>query len=128
MIIRNEQQNSFSMRARLKSFRYALEGLTSFFASQHNAIIHLFVTVFVFIAAIFFHVAKGEMIAIILATAFVWSAELFNTAIEKLCDMASKDFHPAIKFIKDISAAAVFLSAVAAFLTGLIIFLPKIVS
>jgi len=36
--------------------------------------------------------------------------------------------HPGIKFIKDVSAAAVLLSAVAAFLTGAIIFIPKLLS
>jgi diacylglycerol kinase len=42
--------------------------------------------------------------------------------------MVSKDFDPRIKFIKDVSAAAVLLSAIAAFFTGAIIFLPKLLS
>jgi len=53
---------------------------------------------------------------------------LFNTAIEKLADMVSGDFHPSIKFIKDVSAAAVMVSAMAAFITGAIIFLPKLLA
>src|SRR5207249_7324222 len=126
MIVKHEQSNSFSIKARLKSFRYAFEGLNRFFATQHNAIIHLFITITVLAAAMFFSVTKGELIAIILATGFVWTTELFNTAVEKLCDMVSKDHHPSIKFIKDVSAAAVLISALAAFLTGAIIFLPKI--
>jgi len=126
MITRNEFPNSFSWSARLKSFRYAFEGLTAFFAAEHNAIIHLFITIFVFIAAAFFNLNKGEWIAIIFATGFVWVTELFNTAIERLSDLVSKDFNPGIKLIKDVSAAAVFVAAVVAFLTGTIIFLPKI--
>ncbi|HET9825733.1 MAG TPA: diacylglycerol kinase family protein [Chitinophagaceae bacterium] len=126
MVTRNESPNSFSIRARLKSFRYAFEGLSSFFTSQHNAIIHLLITIFAFAAAAFFKVSKAELIAIIMATTFVWMAELFNTAIEKLSDVVSKEFHPTIKFIKDVSAAAVLVSAVAAFSTGMIIFVPKI--
>lgn len=126
MMIRDEQSNSFSVKARLKSFRYAFEGLTSFFATQHNAIIHLAITIFAFIAAAFFGVSKAEWVALVLAAGFVWMAELFNTVIEKLSDMVSREFHPTIKFIKDVAAAAVLVSAVAAFLTGAIIFLPKI--
>jgi len=126
MITRNESPNSFSWNARLKSFRYAFEGLTIFFAAEHNAIIHLLITIFVFIAAAFFNLSKGEWIAIILATGFVWTTELFNTAIERLSDLVSKDFNPEIKFIKDVSAAAVLVAAVVAFLTGAIIFIPKI--
>lgn len=126
LTINDKKRNSFSFKARLKSFQYAFDGINAFFESQHNAIIHLIITIFTFMAMMFFDVSKEEAIAIIVATGFVWVAELFNTAIEKLADMVSKEFHPAIKFIKDVSAAAVLLSAITAFLTGAIIFLPKL--
>ena len=125
LTIKNKNPNSFSVKARLKSFRYAFEGLNNFFSAQHNAIIHLLMTFAVVFAAIFFNVNRGEAIAIILAAGFVWAAEFFNTAIEKLADIVSKEFHPGIKFIKDVSAAAVLLSAITAVLVGAIIFLPK---
>jgi diacylglycerol kinase (ATP) len=128
IIIRHEQRDSFSIKARLKSFRYAFEGLNSFFITQHNALIHLLMTLLAFSGAVLFNVNKSEVIALILSAGFVWAAELFNTAIEKLADMVSKDLDPRIKFIKDVSAAAVLLSAVAAFFTGAIIFLPKLLS
>jgi len=128
LAIKTDPRNPFSIKSRLKSFRYAFEGLNAFFTAQHNAIIHLLMTLLAFSAAIFFNVSKAEAIAIVLAAALVWAAELFNTAIEKLADMVSKDYHPSIKFIKDVSAAAVLLSAVAAFITGAIIFLPKLLS
>ena len=126
--VKNELQNSFSIKARLKSFRYAFEGLNSFFNTQHNAIIHLLMTIVAFFAAIFFNVSRVEATAILLAVGFVWAAELFNTAIEKLADRVSKEFDPGIKFIKDVSAAAVLLSAIAASLVGAIIFLPKLLA
>ena len=126
LIIKNEQPVSFSLKARLKSIRYACEGLNAFFETQHNAIIHLVLTIMALAGAIFFAVSKTEMIAIIIVTALVWSAELFNTAVEKLADLVSKDFDPRIKFIKDVSAAAVLLSAIAALSTGAIIFVPKL--
>lgn len=128
LIIKKGQPGSFSLRARLRSFRYAFEGLNTFFATQHNAIIHLLITIMVFIAAVFFNVSKGETLAIILVVTLVWTAELFNTAIEKLADTVSKEFHPGIKFIKDVSAAAVLIAAAGAFITGLVIFLPKILA
>ena len=123
-----KDQNSFSIKARLKSFRYAFEGLNIFFSTQHNALIHLVMTLVAFSAGVFYNITKTEAIALALAAGFVWAAELFNTAIEKLADTISKDFHPGIKFIKDVSAAAVLLSAIAAFITGAIIFLPKVLS
>ena len=53
--------------------------------------------------------------------------ELINTAIEHLCDIVTKEIHPAIKIIKDVSAAAVLLAAAGSVVTGLIIFTPKII-
>jgi len=73
-------------------------------------------------------VSRGEAISIVLSVGLVWLAELFNTAIEKLCDVVSKEYHPAIKFIKDVSAAAVLVSAITAFVTGAIVFLPKLLA
>jgi diacylglycerol kinase (ATP) len=128
LTIKKNPSSPFSIKARLKSFQYAFEGLNSFFSTQHNAIIHLIMTLLVFSAAVFYNVTKVEAIAIALAIGFVWTAELFNTAVEKLADLVSKDYHPGIKFIKDISAAAVLLSAVTAIITGAIIFLPKLLA
>ncbi|HEV8504613.1 MAG TPA: diacylglycerol kinase family protein [Chitinophagaceae bacterium] len=126
LAIKKIPSNPFSIKARLKSFQFAFAGLNSFFSTQHNAIIHLIMTLLAFSAAVLYHVTKVEAIAITLSVGFVWTAELLNTAIEKLADLVSTDHHPAIKFIKDVSAAGVLLSALAAFITGAIIFLPKL--
>lgn len=53
---------------------------------------------------------------------------MFNTAIEKLCDVVHKEMHPGIKKIKDIAAGAVLLSALFSLITGVSIFLPKIIN
>src|SRR5690349_3689689 len=112
LTIQNESK-SFSIKARFKSFLHAFEGVNAFFLTQNNAIIHLFMTIAAFAAAIFFRVSTTEIIAITVVAGFVWAAEFFNTAIEKLADLASKDIDSNIKFIKDVSAAAVLLSAIA---------------
>ncbi|MDZ7782332.1 MAG: diacylglycerol kinase [Halioglobus sp.] len=43
---------------------------------------------------------------IILATGFALCAELFNTALEALCDLVEKEYNEKIRRIKDIAAAA----------------------
>lgn len=126
--LKNDGPLPFSIKARVKSIGFAIEGMVGFFRSQHNAIIHLAMTILVIFAALFFNISELETIAIVLAAGFVWTAELFNTAVEKLADIVSQEYHPAIKFIKDVSAAAVLVSAVAALITGCIVFLPKIFS
>jgi diacylglycerol kinase len=120
--------NRFSFRQRLKSFGYAFMGLRDFFSTQHNAIIHLAVTVIVFLAGWYFHLSRLEWAAITIVAAMVWAAELFNTAIEKMMDLYSKEFHPGIRFVKDVAAAAVLICAISAVVVGLLVFLPKIIS
>ena len=53
--------------------------------------------------------------------------ELLNTAIEKLCDVLQKNFHPGIKIVKDVVAGAVLVSALGSVCIGAMIFLPKII-
>lgn len=124
--MKNKQPQSFSFRARGSSIRYAYEGLLAFFTNEHNAIVHLFFTIVVFAAAIFFRVAGIELLVLILATGFVWVAEIFNTAIEAAMDHLAPEKHPRVKFIKDVSAAAVLVSAATAIVVGSFIFIPKL--
>lgn len=113
------------MKARLNSFKYAFEGIQQFFGKEHNAWLHLTGTIIVVILAIVFRVTRTELLALVIVTGSVWTAELFNTAIEKTADLISKEQHPGIKFIKDVAAAAVLISAITAFITGCIVFIPK---
>ena len=43
---------------------------------------------------------------IVLTTAFMIAAEMFNTAIEAICDFIHKEYHEQIRMIKDVAAAA----------------------
>jgi diacylglycerol kinase (ATP) len=120
------KSNSFSIKSRGQSFRYAYEGIISFLQTQHNAIIHFCFTVVAFIAAFVFKVSSNELIALVMVVGFVWFAEVFNTAVEAIMDHLCPQKHPAVKYIKDVSAAAVLIAAITAFIVGIIIFLPKI--
>jgi diacylglycerol kinase (ATP) len=121
-----KNKKSFSIRARGNSFKYAFEGIKNFFRSEHNAWLHLSGTIAVIVLAVVFQVSRLEMITLIFAIGFVWIAELFNTAIEKIMDFVSTEQRPNIKFIKDLSAAAVLIAAAVAFITGCIVFIPKL--
>jgi diacylglycerol kinase (ATP) len=117
---------AFSIRARANSFRFAWEGIYNFFSQEHNAWLHLAASVTVFIAAWRFHISRNEIILLIIVIGFVWVAEIFNTAIEKIMDFISLQRHPEVKFIKDLAAAAVLIAALTALLTGGLIFIPKL--
>jgi len=120
------KQQQFSLQSRLSSFGYAFNGLHAFLKQEPNARIHLVSTVMVFIAAIYFQVSRNEVIALIIVTGFVWVAEIFNTAIEKIMDFISIEKNSSIKFIKDLAACGVLLSAITAMVAGAIIFIPKL--
>lgn len=119
------ENKKFSLPARIKSFSYAFDGLFHFLKREHNAWIHLAATVIVIALSFIFPVSRSEAIALVFAIGLVWMAELFNTAIEKMMDFSTTEKLPAVKFIKDVSAAAVLVSSIMALVVGCIIFIPK---
>ena len=64
------------------------------------------------LAAAFALRAWVDFLLIVLVTAFVVVAEMFNSAIEALCDFVEARHNEKIKVIKDIAAAAVGLTIV----------------
>ncbi|MEP7142341.1 MAG: diacylglycerol kinase family protein [Ferruginibacter sp.] len=111
----------------IRSLRYAWQGVQYCFKTQLNFRIQLTVLLMVIIAGFVLKISNTEWLFIMGFSALVLVLELMNTAIEHLCDIITKDFHPAIKIIKDVSAAAVLLGAAASIVTGIIIFIPKII-
>jgi diacylglycerol kinase (ATP) len=119
-------QEGFSIRARVRSFRYALEGIAAFFQSEHNAWLHFMATIAVFTLATLVGVTKTEWLALVFAIGFVWVAEMFNTCIERVMDFVSDQRHKEIKFIKDLAAGAVLVAAITALVVGAVVFIPKL--
>jgi len=114
----------FSLRDRIKSFRYAFAGIKLMVKSQHNAWIHLLATAMSGAVGFYFKISEMEWIVLIGIISGVWIAEALNTSLEFLCDVASPDFHPLVEKAKDVAAGAVLIAAIAASLIGTIIFLP----
>ena len=117
---------TFSIRARAKSFQFAWQGIAAFLRREHNSWLHFIATVAVIILATAVGLSKTELLALVFAIGFVWVAEIFNTCIEHIMDFISTEKQPEIKFIKDLSAGAVLIAAVTALVTGGIIFIPKL--
>ncbi|WP_321281401.1 diacylglycerol kinase family protein [Marinifilum fragile] len=121
------KKSKFSIKARLNSFKHALRGLKIAVKEEDNAKIHLGIGIIMYILSAVLKLKKMEIVAVLFSIGFVVVAELFNTAIENLCDFVQPNDHKQIKKIKDISAAAVLLSAITAFLVGLILYLPRLI-
>ena len=116
----------FSWADRIRSFEYAFSGLRVLLKEEHNARIHLVITVAVILAAIFFRISALEWLVMILTIGFVFVTEIVNTAMEDIADFISPQRDDRIKRIKDLGAAAVVVAAFAAVAIGIIIFLPKL--
>ncbi len=111
---------------RFQSFGYAYEGFKVLWSSEANFRIHLIIFVLVLGLGFVFKINLLEWMLILFCVGIVFSAEAFNTAIEHLCNLNSKEINPEIKVIKDISAFAVLFLAVISMIVGIIIFLPKV--
>lgn len=116
----------FSLKARLKSFRYALQGIPRLLREQHNARIHFLATLIVIAAGCYFPISAQDWGLLLLAIGAVWMAEAMNTAVEYLGDAVSREQHPLIGAAKDVAAAGVLFMALAAAAVGGIVFLPHL--
>lgn len=114
------------MVKRAKSFTNAGRGLWIVLKSTHNAWIHLVVLVAAVVLGAFYEISRIEWILLVFAAGLVLAAETFNTAIVIDIDLTSPEFHPFARDTKDVAAGAVLLTAVAAAIIGLLIFVPYI--
>lgn len=119
------KNNGFTLRKRLRSFRYAAHGIRDLFR-EDNARIHAVVAVAVLVAGVWLGLSLTEWAVIMLTIGAVLAAEAVNTALESLCDRVSPGFDEHIRRAKDLAAGAVLLLAMAAVAVGLFIFLPKL--
>ena len=106
----------------IESFNFAIEGIIHVLRTQRNMRIHFAIAIGVLVAALAFDVSRLELIALLLAIAFVLIAEMVNTAIEAAVDVASTSFDPMAKLAKDIGAGAVLIAAVNAIAVGYLVF------
>jgi diacylglycerol kinase len=120
------KEENFSIKKRLLSFSYAFDGLRILFKEEHNSRIHLLAAVVAIILGVLLEISSLEWIAIVFSIGLVFAFEILNSALENLADYASPEKNDLIRKAKDLSAAAVFVAAMAALTVGFIIFLPKI--
>lgn len=116
----------FSLKERIRSFRYAFKGIWLLVREEHNFRIHLLATAIVIILGLYFRVSTSDWLWLTLCIGMVLTAEGFNSAIEKLVDLKQPEQDPKAGKIKDLAAGAVLLTAFTALIIGIIIFRPYI--
>ena len=110
----------------LAAFAFAFSGIWYCIQKEQNFRIQLLAIPVVVFLGIVYSLRAGEWIFILISIAAVLSLEMINTGIEKICNFIQPAQHPQIKIIKDVSAGAVLIVSIMAFICSLIIFLPKI--
>ena len=116
------------IKNRIRSFGYAFKGIALMFHHQPNFYIHLSLSVIALVLSYVLDLSRSEFLWIVLAIGLVLSAEIFNTAIEKLTDLVQPNQDPKAGKVKDLAAAAVLVLATTALSIGLIIFIPRLIN
>jgi len=115
------------LKNRSKAFGFAFSGLGAAFKSEINLQVELFIAVLVIAAGFYFSISNQEWIVILFCIALVFALEMFNSAIEKLCDLYTNEHNQKIKYIKDVCAGAVLITSIVSAIIGSMIFWPYLV-
>lgn len=108
-----------------QSFGYAWQGFRACMRTERNFRIHLTASVYVSVFALLGGLDGTRYAVLCLCFALMMSAELLNTAIERLCDRLSPGYDELVGQAKDIAAAAVFLCALFCVVIGAVFFVPS---
>ena len=114
-------------RRRVASFGHAGRGVWSALRSEVHLRFHAVATVVVIGLGFYSGLSRLEWALVALAVACVWAAELMNTAVEALTDLASPAYHPLAGKAKDVAAGAVLLAALGALVVGALVFIPHFI-
>lgn len=112
--------------SRAASFRFAFNGLGHVLRTQPNTWIHAAATVGAIGLGLWLGLNRTEWAVLALTIGMVWTAELFNTALEAIVDLASPEIHPLARIGKDVGAAAVLIAAIISVVVGLVLFGPPL--
>jgi diacylglycerol kinase (ATP) len=105
----------------VRSFEHAYRGMIFAVRTQRNMRFHVVVAVLVLVASLLVGASKLELAVLVLTIMLVFVTEMFNTAMEFVVDLATKEYHPLAKLAKDVSAGAVLISSVGAVLVGYLV-------
>lgn len=120
------KSRKFSIPARIQSFKHAFRGMWWLIREEHNSWIHLAILVVLIPVCVILGLSTVEWALIVICTGLVLAMELVNSSVERMADKISPGHDPDIGKIKDLAAAAVLISAIAAAIVGLIILIPKL--
>jgi len=111
----------------LKSFKYALSGISYVLKTSRNFKIQLIFAVTSLMIGFFLQISQSNYVILIATIMSVLILEIINTSIESIVDLlVKKEFSSLAKISKDTSAGSVLLASINSVIIALYIFVPKI--
>ena len=110
-----------------RKFIYAFRGIGKAVREEKSFRVMLACFVLVIAAAILLHVTLPEWTVLLLCCGTVLSAEVMNTALERVVDIAAPEKHPLAEKAKDMAAGAVLVMSLFTVIIAVIIFLPYVI-
>ena len=111
----------------LKSFKYALSGISYVLKTSRNFKIQLIFAVTSLTIGFLLQISQSNYVILIATIMSVLILEILNTSIESIVDLVvKKEFSSLAKISKDTSAGAVLLASINSVIIAVYIFIPKI--
>jgi len=111
----------------INKFKYAANGLAHAYITESTFVILSWFFVTLIALGIICAISITEWMFIILFCCLALVAELFNTIIERICDVFTQGWIiKEIGIIKDLCAGAVLILSMCSLIVALIVFVPKI--
>lgn len=109
-----------------RSIKYAFNGLIYGLRTEKNIQIWLGIALIMVGFSFWLQVTPTEFLIFLIWVFLIGTSEYLNTSIEKLANRVTLEYDEQIKHVKDIAAGATLVASIGAIITGLVIFVPKI--
>lgn len=106
------------------SLSHAWDGIWASLREERNLRFDCAMALAVVVCAFVFPLQSAERGVVLTLCAIVLAAELMNTALERVVDLAAPEYHELARRAKDTAAGAVLVAAIFAACIGLYIFVP----
>lgn len=114
------KEPSLAVRWRNK-FAYALRGMAVAFRQEDSFAVHLPVGFTVLAYGSMIGLERVEWLLLVLCVAVVITAELFNSALERIASVATHEVDPTVRDALDMASGAVLTASVGAAVVGLVV-------
>lgn len=115
-------------RSIIDSFNYAVSGIIIALKTEKNMRIHYIIALLVILLSLFFDFSRGEFLLLLFAISLVVVSEMFNTALERVVDLITEEYHPLGRLVKDVAAGAVLIAAINSLVVGYLLFFDRLSS